>query len=279
MSKNLIFKSPCKANLFFRVLHRRSDGYHSIESLVQTFNWYDTLFFSIAENEDVFSTDCSYLSWDKNNLIFKATELFRSKFNSKFFVKIYLQKSVPSEAGLGGGSSNAATTLFALNELTDRPFSEEELMDMATKLGADVPLFFSSGCALVSGIGDNIRDIDCQLGSFYIVKPINISLSTPSVFQNLDLNAVSCFSPSDLLKSYQNQNPIAVNDLESSAFSLVPRLKIIKQELIKQDMELVVMTGSGSAFLCKSRKESAPFISDCIIKKVDPIYRVQSSWY
>ncbi|NDE70947.1 MAG: 4-(cytidine 5'-diphospho)-2-C-methyl-D-erythritol kinase, partial [Actinobacteria bacterium] len=78
----------------------------------------------------------------------------RSKFNSQFFVKIYLQKSVPSEAGLGGGSSNAATTLFALNELTHRPFSEEELIDMASKLGADVPLFFSSGSALVSGIGD-----------------------------------------------------------------------------------------------------------------------------
>ena len=133
--------SPAKLNLSFRILGKRLDGYHEIASLVSVINFGDTLTFETSSSDVLTCSDPSLPCGD-SNLIARALHLFRARSSLSFGIKIHLDKRIPMQAGLGGGSSNAATTLWALNERMGRPYSLAELCFMGASLGSDVPLFF-----------------------------------------------------------------------------------------------------------------------------------------
>ena len=156
-------------------------------------------------------------------------------------------------AGLGGGSSNAATTLFALNELFDKPLHLFELIELSKKIGADVSFFFSKGTALCENIGDVFENVSSQDLNFHIAKP-NFGMSTKSVYENVDLNFLNKTDPS-VLKSYISRKKEIkfFNDLEIPAFRLNEKLGETKTLLEKMGFEKVVMTGSGSSFMCFGR--------------------------
>lgn len=273
-NKEYSFFSPAKINLFFRVLRKRDDGYHQIESLIQTLDFGDTLFFSLSPNQDVFSSTATYLSWNPDNLIYRAVNLFRRCTQRSFHVKIHLDKHIPCQAGLGGGSSNAATTLYALNQLLGTKLSDAQLAVMGKELGSDVPCFFGYGRVFAEGIGDEISDIDPHDATYTLIKPLDIHLPTPEVYAHLDLANCSSISSDELLKSFSQGQPQLINDLESAAFKLQPRLKEFKLELEKQSLGKVVMTGSGSAFVCTEHLKREAFC-----EQVGSIYRPKHSWY
>lgn len=136
----LTLKSPAKVNLFLRIVGKRPDGYHELASLFQSISLYDLLHFTPSTQDVLTCTDPS-LPIDKTNLIWKAVDLFRKKTNLHTFVKVHLEKNIPTQAGLGGGSSNAATTLWALNQLCGKPATDLQLSQWAGEIGSDVSFF------------------------------------------------------------------------------------------------------------------------------------------
>lgn len=199
----------------------------------------------------------------------------------------------PAGAGLGGGSGNAATTLFAANELTGRPASNEELLTWAGDIGSDISVFFSEGAAYCTGRGEVVENVQPPIPldtPLLLVKP-PVGLSTPMIFKSLDLNRRSTADPLDLLSKMTQQGKITqdlcVNDLEQPAFDNLPELADLKQRLAAgggDKFSAVFMTGSGSTIVCVGDDTAPQFLSDEQYKElfVSParlITRQTGQWY
>lgn len=257
----LKLKSPAKVNLFLRVAGRRPDDYHDLASLFQTVDLYDTLKLTLAESDSLTCKDLS-IPVDHTNLILKAADLFRQKTGIDVKVHVDLDKQIPPQSGLGGGSSNAATTLWALNQLCDQPATTEELMRWSGEIGSDIPFFFSQGTAYCTGRGEKVEPRPLKAVKGWIVKPPQ-GLCTAKVFQNLKIRK-------------RDQTQEYFNDLEQSAFEILPELAEIKKNLLKSGFNTVVMTGSGSAFFCLGERTGLPFYTRSFVKKTSRILRVAS---
>lgn len=270
--------SPAKLNLFLRILGRRGDGYHELASLFQAINFGDTLTLTLSK-WDVLTSTCILIPCDDTNLIWKAVELFRERSEISFNVAIHLEKNLPIQSGLGGGSSNAATALWGLNELLGRPFSLETLIGLGAELGSDVPFFFSCGTAYCQGRGERLHNLEpLSLPSpLWIVKP-QCGLSTAHIFKCLNLKECAEVSPEDLLQSFIQGRPIYHNDLEVPAFRVVPLLSELKTRLINCGYHNVMMTGSGTSFFCfgdKRPKQEAGWN----IHPASFVNRQENEWY
>lgn len=244
-------KSPAKINLFLKVLKKRTDGYHDLVSIFQTIDLFDFLSIQISD-KDLFVCNDPDLCCDRSNLIWKAVDLFNEKNNSNLKFAITLKKNIPKEAGLGGGSSNAASTLWGINELTGNKFSLQQLQEWSIAIGSDVPFFFSSGTAFCTGKGERVESFSLTESSeeAWIAKP-NFGLSTKEIFQNVHLDTQNPFVPSFYLKQFLNKTMHDLNDLENVALKLKPELLDFKEQLLSLGFDKVWMTGSGSAFVCK----------------------------
>ena len=272
MSKTYL--SPAKVNIFFKVLNKRADGFHTIFSLYQAVNLFDKISYEIDTKDSFFCLDSS-LNWD-DNLIKKAVFLFREKTKNFTPLKIHLEKNIPIQAGLGGGSSNAATTLFALNDIFQNPLSEGELIELAKEIGSDTAFFFSKGTALCSNRGEVFENQDFLDLNFYIVKP-NFGMNTKSVYENLNLENLLNINLKEVIENLNEKKITLFNDLESSAFLLNPKLKEIKQNLLKT-FKKVSLTGSGSSFIC-FEKQSKDVLNDFFSFKVFTVQRKEKNWY
>jgi 4-diphosphocytidyl-2-C-methyl-D-erythritol kinase len=242
-------QSPAKINLFFQILGKRDDGYHNIASLYQAIDLADEIEITVSD-VDSFSCSDARLPMDSTNLVIKALTLFRAKTGIATPVKIILIKRIPREAGLGGGSSNAASTLLALNEIFNYPLESDELLPLAAELGSDVSFFLSPGAAYCTGRGEKIkkiRPLDQEL--LWIVKP-PVGLSTAAVYQGIDSASLRTNDPRQALESFLLGQKEYFNDLEASAFKLMPSLYDLKKSLQDQGYRAVLMCGSGSAFFC-----------------------------
>jgi len=245
----LTLQSPAKINLFLRILNKRPDGYHALASLFQCLTLADTIQFSLAE-KDLLTCSHPNIPLDKSNLVMKAADLFRAKTDIHCGFKIFLDKKIPVEAGLGGGSSNAATTLWAINKLCGEPASLDDLIQWGAEVGSDVPFFFSQGTAYCTGRGECVRDLPALPSlDLWIVKP-NQGLSTAAVYRAYKQENAVQRDPDVLLQQALMGNLICFNDLEEPAFALLPSLQAFKQKLSLLGFETVMMSGSGSSFFC-----------------------------
>ena len=243
--------SPAKINLFLRILSKEPTGYHSLSSVFQTISLGDTLLFEAGHDEkDHLTTTDASLPTDQSNLVIKATELFRKKTGSKQGFNIHLVKQIPHEAGLGGGSGNAATTLWACNQLTNMHLSTETLQQWSAEIGSDIPFFFSKGTAYCTGRGEQVENLPpLPSTSLFIIKPQD-GLSTPEVYRRLNFRENEKKEKRGELEAFLTGNPIYVNDLEQPAFEIRPELKKLKKNLQEQGFDVVLMSGSGSSFFC-----------------------------
>mmetsp|Transcript_11545 Transcript_11545/g.21166 ORF Transcript_11545/g.21166 Transcript_11545/m.21166 type:complete len:245 (-) Transcript_11545:251-985(-) len=188
---------------------------------------------------------------DDSNLVLRAANLFRQRTGIKKGLKICLNKTVPAQGGLGGGSANAATTLWALNKLFEYPATQAQLMEWSAELGSDITFFLSSGTAFCTGRGEVLESVPrLQERDVYVVKPQQ-GLSTPAVFKNLNYNELSQEDPRSILRKFYTENHHShekyINDLEAPAFRLMPELKEIKDMLEEYKFETVLMSGSGTS--------------------------------
>ena len=178
-------KAPAKINLFLEVGERMADGYHKIDSVMQSVTLYDTLTVQKADGGITF--DCS----DKNlvydgNLVIKAVKLFFSESGTDGGANVYLDKKIPVKAGLGGGSSDAAATLEALNKLYGFPLSEEKLLIIGKRLGADVPFCIKRGLCRAFGIGEVLHELPPLPSCFTVIAKGDTSVSTRAAFELID---------------------------------------------------------------------------------------------
>ena len=251
--------SPAKINLFLRVYAKGSDGYHQLASLMQAISLFDRLELSLAE-EDQLTCSNPAIPTDGNNLILKAAELFRQKTGLKSGLHCELEKNIPHEAGLGGGSGNAATTLWGLNELHGRPANEADLRTWSAELGSDISFFFSSGSAYCTGRGEQLRLIaPLPKRQLWVVKP-SFGLSTAKVYGNYQAEHTEDNCPSFALKQAISGQIQTFNDLETPAFFLEPSLRDLKDQLYAQGAQEVLMSGSGTAFFV--RMDQQPRLPD-----------------
>ncbi len=268
----MIFQSPAKLNLFFKVLQKRPDGYHDIASLFQAIDLCDRLFFSFTDQDELTCSD-PQIPCDGSNLVAKALTLFRSQFSCPFF-KIHIEKNIPIQAGFGGGSSNAATTLWALNELMGRPATFTQLKEMGAAIGSDVAFFFSSGTAYCTGRGEILEPFALPTPlKGWLAKPF-YGLSTPLVYKNTKIDELSPRDPRIALKNY----PSFFNDLETPAFRLEPRLIDLRKALQAMGYSQITMTGSGTAFFFFGDKTPSP-LEGVTFFPFKSTNRIHDSWY
>ncbi len=245
--------APAKINLFLHVIGRRCDGYHDLETWMQKLQLYDTLSLEILPEDRKIEFFCSdpNVPADGSNLAVRAAGVFfaASRKGAGYGVRIYLEKKIPIAAGLGGGSSDAGTVLRGLNTIFEQEFREQDLIEIARPLGADVPFFAVGHDAVVArGIGDIMYPVhsidDC---SFVLVNP-DIYVSTAWVFQNLTLTRRTKNSKLSCFQKHKTVSPLLAemhNDLEQVTCARHPEIERIKSSLLAAGASRVLMSGSG----------------------------------
>ena len=180
------FPSPAKLNLFLHIVGRREDGYHNLETLFQFLNYGDTIDIRVTQDSNIeLLTPIEGVALT-DNLIYKAAKILQDHTQSTLGAQIKIHKILPMGGGLGGGSSNAATILLALNTLWDTQLSMDTLAALGVQLGADVPIFINGHAALARGIGEELSPAEPKQYWYLVSKP-QCSISTQSVFQAEDL--------------------------------------------------------------------------------------------
>lgn len=260
--------SPAKVNLFLHVTGKRADGYHDLQMLVCAVSLFDKVTI-IPETKD-YSISCtvSDIPVDETNIALKAAKLFKKYLKMDGGVGIHLEKNIPAGAGLGGGSSNAATVLTGLNSHFNKPFSDDELVQMGLSLGADVPFFIYGKPAWVSGLGEKIEF--CEKIKPYKVVLIfpGVPLSTAEVYKKLNFGLTK--SEKKIKSPLLNKglvDPVVhlSNDLEVPAISICSDIKELKDALTIYGAEGVLMSGSGSSvFGLYSDKDNAKNACECM---------------
>ena len=273
----LTLLSPAKVNLFFRIHHQRQDKYHQISSLYQAINLSDTISISLAD-KDHFHCNLDHLCDLQENFIWQAVSLFRQKTGWSQRLSVCLQKNIPLQAGLGGGSSNAATTLWALNQISCYQIEENQLALWAAELGSDMAFFFSKGTAYCQGKGEIIQNVaNLPSTHFWLAVP-QFGLPTPTVYQKCDARKLPHWDSAQALSDTLQGKLVLKNDLEPAAFHLKPELQLIKHKLLEMGFTQVSMTGSGTAFICFGSLEK-PESSGIIFYPVHFLQRKLGYWY
>ena len=238
--------APGKLNLFLHVTGRRSDGYHLLQSTFMLIDWWDVLHFDLREDGQLLRQDLGP-SLPALDLSLQAAHALQQASGTSLGALIRVQKNLPAEAGLGGGSSDAATTLLALNRLWGLNWPLSRLLPLGQQLGADVPFFLGGRNAWVQGIGEQLHPIELPPARFVVLKPQQ-GLSTATIFQDPAL--VRDSQPATMLDFAAQPYAFGRNDLQAVAQRLCPEVNQALKWLENQSLQ-PRMTGSGSAVFAK----------------------------
>ncbi len=255
--KSLTRIAPAKLNLSLRILRRRPDGYHDLVTLFHRISLADQL--KLMPLKTGFKLRCSNprLPLGEDNLITKAYRLLQKKYPNLGGVSVYLKKNIPLGAGLGGGSSNAATFLLGMKTLYRLRISKKELLRLGAQLGADVPFFIhqmKQGIGI--GRGDRLKNSPTRAKHIFLLAASDEELSTKDVYENLkgklarasltkvsrEITMLCAFLEK---KKYDRIDSLLQNDLEKSAFELRPSLQKVLDRFRQRGIQVVRMTGSG----------------------------------
>ena len=232
--------APAKLNLFLHITGRRSDGYHDLQTLFQILDWGDELRFTVNDGGQV-SRVCNIDDVpEAEDICVHAANLLKTRSGVEQGVQIELFKRIPMGAGLGGGSSDAATVLCALNQLWSCGMTTNQLAELGLELGADVPVFVNGYSALAQGRGEQLQIVPLGQRYYVLVFP-GIKVSTAEVFQHPSLKRNS--KP---VKLSPNSLRAGRNDCEAVALRMFPQLEIIRQDLSEWGQPY--MSGTGSTF-------------------------------
>ena len=254
----LSHKSHCKINLLLNVVGQRADGFHELEMLMLPVPIFDRLDFELLGHGIELTCNQPGIPTDSSNLVCQAAESFAAKAGVTGGVRVHLEKFIPAEGGLGGGSSNAAATLLALNKLHDQPLGQATLHELAAELGSDVPFFMQSQAAVAKGRGEIIEPVaplEALDGkSLLLVRP-GFGVPTPWAYQGLAKFPGAKNRPlgqaNELAKSLANGSLAEAGDtfynsLEAPVFDKFPLLNLMKQHALANGAEAALLCGSGS---------------------------------
>ena len=240
-------ESPAKVNLYLRVLRKREDGYHDILSLMQRISLCDEMTFESTDGGIAVRCPGTDLPEDQGNIVFRAATAFFSRIGAPPEIRITIRKQIPISAGLGGGSSNAATTLMTLNEMHGAPLTQEELMKIGAGIGADVPFFVFGKTAWASGIGDLLTEATFAPPLWFVLINPGFEISTKMVYQELNLGLTKHGINYSIPRFQVTEDLIRglLNDLEKVTLKIHPVLDQIKFFLLENGARGALMSGSG----------------------------------
>lgn len=250
--KKVKVKCPAKINLTLEIVNKRDDGFHNIKSIMQMIDLYDTLEVCVSENSTmqiVLSGNSNEIPYDERNLVYKAADLFFKETgigNRK--VEIYIDKKIPIAAGLAGGSTDAAGTFFALNEIFEKPLSKVELHRLCAELGSDLNVCLEGGCILATSRGEKIAKLKSAFYPVTVIKPKNLGISAKEAYTkyshkkekphyNMTEKMIEKLEAGGDISKY------LYNDLEYAVFDDYSELQKIKSAYKNS-----IMSGSGSAY-------------------------------
>lgn len=272
-------KALAKINIGLNVLSKREDGFHNISTLFYPiYDLYDTLIFQRSNNFS-FHCDDENIPIDENNLIVKAKNILEREAKKLINVDIQLIKRIPTEAGLGGGSSDAATTLISLNEMFSLGFNYDKLISLALELGSDVPFFITSKPAIGKSRGEILEPIEIEIDEPILIVNPKIRVSTKEAFSNIQASNNEIEYHSIIYNgkiNYQFAKEKIKNDFEKTIFNIYPEIENIKKTMLSNGALISLMTGTGSTVFgifndistCKNVVQLFPkhyfkFISNC----------------
>ncbi len=245
-------KARAKINLSLDVLGKREDGYHDVRMVMQTIGIYDRLIITkIPEDEIRIQSNLFYLPINENNLIYKAAKLLKDEFGFAGGVDVNLNKFIPVAAGMAGGSTDAAATLFGINKIYELGLSQNKLMELGVQIGADVPYCIMRGTALAEGIGEQLSRLKPVPHMWIVVAKPPINISTKLVYEQLDMNDI-IYHP-NVNKMIQAINKESIeeiaanmgNVLERVTIPLYPIIDSIKNDMLSHGAINAMMSGSG----------------------------------
>ena len=260
------FPAPAKLNLFLHVLGQLENGYHALQSVFQLIALQDLIGLEVdLRSSEIHLEEPQGLTCGTDNLAYRAARMLQEATGCTKGVRIQLHKNIPVGAGLGGGSSDAATVLVGLNELWQLKCSEQELLRLGGRLGSDVPFFIHGKNAWVTGTGDGLTDMEMPETWFLVVYP-GVQVSTGQIFQHSDLTRGTPARTIARFSEDGGNTDSWSNDLESVVFRLFPEVQSAKNWL--SQWGTVKMTGSGSSvFLDVGSEENGQAVLLQIPKK------------
>ena len=246
MKRMLHLDAPAKVNLVLRILRKRKDGYHEIKTVFQKISLADTLHFGLTKEPGIaITTNHANLPTGEENLVYRAARMILDGADYRGGLWVRIHKRIPLGAGLGGGSSDAATTLRAGSELLGLRLTQKDMARMGAKLGADVPFFFMKGAALGSGIGDRLRPIELPEFWYVLINP-GFEVSTAWAYRAVRLTKKPFhYSFNKFATSLRGIGRILQNDQEDGVSRVHPEIGTIKDLLLSAGAEGALMSGSG----------------------------------
>lgn len=248
--------APAKLNLFLHITGQRADGYHLLQSVFMLIDWQDLLHFEHLQSAEISRLDLNpQAQLPADDLCTRAAKALQTATGCTQGVRISIEKSIPSQAGMGGGSSDAASTLIALNRMWNLNLSRTDLEHIGVQLGADVPFFIRGRNAWVEGIGEQITPLSGTAtlppSSFWVIKP-EAGITTQSIFGSPSLQRNT--KPATIEDFAADHYGFGHNDLQPVAEALCPDVMKAKHWLNSQGMR-AIMTGSGSAVFAQKCKD------------------------
>ncbi len=251
MNENtLILQAPAKINLSLDITGKRADGYHTLNSVFQTVSVYDTLTLTKTDAHTPFSLTCNVdgIPCDARNLVTKAAVALLGE--SPCGVRIHLEKRIPSQAGMGGGSADCAAALLGIRKLLALPVTDETLHSMAAKLGADVPFFLVGGTVLAGGIGDELTPFAPIPKRILVIAKGNKGISTPAAYRQIDALTQPLPTYTENVLAHLGQDDLFA--FCGNAFDAVADNEEIRliRKIMRQHEANPVLSGSGAAVFC-----------------------------
>jgi 4-diphosphocytidyl-2-C-methyl-D-erythritol kinase len=252
------WRSPAKINLFLHINSKRKDGYHNLQSIFQLLDYCDQLNFNVRQDGIINRTSGNEDVPEEIDLIIKAAKALQQATNTKLGADISVVKNIPTGGGLGGGSSNAATTLIALNQLWNTQYSNQQLSEIGLSLGADVPIFIAGHSAWAEGVGEILTPMTLPKHYFLVVS-INKHISTKEIFSHKALTITSQIGKmsdfSELINPHNDCLEAAV-DLEGEVLKALVHLESAKNYLYQPRM-----TGTGSCVFVEFKHEKDALVA------------------
>ncbi|HKY62017.1 MAG TPA: 4-(cytidine 5'-diphospho)-2-C-methyl-D-erythritol kinase [bacterium] len=240
--------SPGKVNLRLDIVGKRSDGYHELRSLMERVSLADEIEMKIVEKGITVTCDHEGVPTDESNIAFKAVKEILAYSSRNVGVEVHIKKMIPVAAGMGGGSSNAATVIKGINHLLKLKLPKEKLMKIGLKVGADVPFFLFEGPALAEGIGEQLKKVKAMPKLLFLIVNPSISVRTDWVYSKFQLENMKCNGNTEVPNIYRTKKDVAKilhNDLEKVTIKEFPIVGEIKDEMLKLGALASMMTGSG----------------------------------
>lgn len=267
-------KARAKINLGLDVLGKREDGYHEVRMVMQTIGIYDRLILTkIPEEEIRITSNLAFLPVNENNLIYKAIKLLKDEYHFPGGVSVDLNKFIPVAAGMAGGSTDAASTMFGVNRLFGLNLSMGKMMELGVRLGADVPYCVMRGTALAEGTGEKLTRITPVPHMWILIAKPQINVSTRLVYEQLDMGGIQKHPDIDgIIRAIEAQDVVRIaqsmgNVLENVTVPLYPVIETIKQDMLSHGAINAMMSGSGPTVFGIFPDEQTTLACQAFLKK------------